>query len=275
MKVSVSSLVSWRLAASLAALLIVVAAVGLLGLDSTQEFDHEVDTDAPPPELAYSSIEHLQYTDYRYERTWTRNNSTDCGSADVVRERGWVENSERRARFDIVFGSTSHHLFINSAIQYQKDEGESSWDSVPSSDYSPLVNVFFGHHEALRGANVVVTDRTEEIIVLQFDRTNKTQAFFNSGIWGTGGTEQERMDFYLDADTGRIQRVERTVYGHNHRDYCEVVTLEGYGSATADRPNDIGFRIEEVVVRVVKTIGRLSPFLITAVSVAPGDNQPS
>jgi hypothetical protein len=258
MQVSTDALLSRRVWASLALVIVVIVAAGQLHHAGTDR-EHEVDMDAPPAELLYSSIDHLQYTDYRYVRSRTRYNSTDCSTADRVKVRGWVENSNRRARFTITRDNATQQIYTNSYIMYEKLGSDSSWTSHTNEEYSPSANLYFGSHDVLQRADIDVLDRSGQTIVLRINRTNTTEGVFQSGIVGTADTERESMTFYLNDESGEIRRVERRVYGHYYGDYCDVVVIEGYGTATADRPDDIGFRAEEVLMGVVKTVARVLP----------------
>lgn len=244
-----------RRLAVLMVVLLLLGAYSLVAGDTSKGMDHEVNTDANPAELLYSSTEHLQYTDYRYVHTRTTANTTDCKDADIVVERGWMENSNQRVRHTVTIESYYLDSYATETIRYEKTDPQSSWTPRISGEFNQWENLFTRGNEELLDANVTVVARTEDTIALRIDRTNETTYWFANTFHVYPEPDHETRVFYLDADTGRIQRVERTLYGGYYGDYCQVITVHDYGSATADRPEDLGFHVEEVIAEIVHRIG--------------------
>jgi hypothetical protein len=240
----------------LAIVLILLGSYTFHSVQNSRELDHEVNVNAPPDELLHSAVDHLQYVDYRYVRTSTVENSTDCTSATIVRERGWSENTDRQMRRRVTIGDDfSRDIYITPSVLYFRSDFNGSWTLRTAGGYQPEENPFVGGHDVIREAEVTVVSRSEETIALRVTNSSVTEEWFSRGFWEDAEAQRESRTFYLDADTGRIQRVERTLHGGYHGDYCEVITFHDYGTTTADRPDDIGFHIEEVLLEVLHRLG--------------------
>lgn len=210
-----------------------------------------VDTDAEPAAVLSQSVTHLRHADYKYvhRRTFLEG---EYEGVTVVLVDGTVENSAERHR-------TVHHdlgenakVFANDHVGYVSPARSSGWILGPAVAYDRDVANPLAAPSGLDSETVSLANATRGR--LRFRITG--DAVIDQLLWpmvtDAPGAANQRLTLVVDRETGHLVSLTRTVTGTpNAPDLRETVQFREYGSATANRPDGIGFNLRELLYRIV------------------------
>jgi len=220
---------------------VIVAGAALRMSTPTPADPPDIDTGEEPSTLLNQSICHLQLSNHRYERAVVEHN--DSGPDDrYVRSRGVVQNTEYQYyREEIYGGPTTIERYGNDAMGYHRTDDQQWTTHRPSRFGGYTITVT----EDGPPPDPRIVERSDDQIFLE---VTTASAIYVVGTGGYDDAQEHTLTIALDGDTGRIRRIKRTVKYSPERnsDNFTIMTTIGYNDTTVTRPDDLGFRSQEL-----------------------------